>query len=351
MEEQSKLSLDNNRQQNNPESIENIENKSKEDKNIVTPYAFGVAEHLLGTPLATPTRRLIAIIIDMSLVGLLTYLNEHILLAVLAWFCFVFSNRPRFQHKTTRRKLLRGTGYFLVFAFVLGTIETSVQNPDAFSSDKLSQIKQQVQQELEPEENTEPMAQVETIELVEKAEPVVDVKSIEQALKKRLAEKQAGQLKENELADKQQENKDLTFYLDGEGMSIKPVDTDGNIIKTDNRSDNESKKVNQPPSLLAWIQGLLADLGISFGWAAAYYSFTTAWYRGQTPGKKLVGIKVIKLDGSELTLWEAFGRYGGYGAGLATGLLGFIQIFWDANRQAIQDKISETLVIISPKQE
>ena len=40
-----------------------------------------------------------------------------------------------------------------------------------------------------------------------------------------------------------------------------------------------------------------------------------------------------------------YGRYGGYGAGFATGLLGFAQIFWEPNRQAIQDKISETLVI------
>ena len=40
-----------------------------------------------------------------------------------------------------------------------------------------------------------------------------------------------------------------------------------------------------------------------------------------------------------------FGRYGGYGAGFATGLLGFLQVYWDPNRQAIQDKISATVVI------
>ena len=36
---------------------------------------------------------------------------------------------------------------------------------------------------------------------------------------------------------------------------------------------------------------------------------------------------------------------GGYAAGLATGLLGFAQIFWDKNRQAIHDKIAETAVV------
>tara|TARA_R110000772_G_scaffold97392_17_gene196691 strand:+ start:1656 stop:2951 length:1296 start_codon:yes stop_codon:yes gene_type:complete len=102
---------------------------------------------------------------------------------------------------------------------------------------------------------------------------------------------------------------------------------------------------NSPPSILAWVQGVAADLGLGFGWAAFYFSIFTAWWTGQTPGKRLLGIRVIKLDGSSLNLWESFGRYGGYGAGFATGLLGFLQIYWDPNRQAIQDKISETLVI------
>ena len=62
----------------------------------------------------------------------------------------------------------------------------------------------------------------------------------------------------------------------------------------------------------------------------------------------MLRIKVIKLDGSPLNLWESFGRYGGYGAGIATGLLGFIQVFWDPNRQTIQDKIAETLVLYRP---
>jgi uncharacterized RDD family membrane protein YckC len=76
-----------------------------------------------------------------------------------------------------------------------------------------------------------------------------------------------------------------------------------------------------------------------------YFSIFTAWWKGQTPGKKLLGMKVIKLDNKPLNLWESFGRYGGYAAGLATGFTGFLQVFWDPNRQAIQDKISETLVI------
>lgn len=43
--------------------------------------------------------------------------------------------------------------------------------------------------------------------------------------------------------------------------------------------------------------------------------------------------------------WDAFGRFGGYAAGLATGLLGFLQVFWDPNRQALHDRVAGTVVI------
>ena len=96
---------------------------------------------------------------------------------------------------------------------------------------------------------------------------------------------------------------------------------------------------------LAWLKGLVEDLGLGFGWAAFYFTMFTALWYGQTPGKKLFNIRVIQLDGTPLSVWDSFGRYGGYGAGIATGLLGFAQIFWDPNRQAIHDKISSTIVI------
>lgn len=96
---------------------------------------------------------------------------------------------------------------------------------------------------------------------------------------------------------------------------------------------------------LRWVKGFFDELGLGFGWAAFYFTALTAWGNGQTLGKRLTGIQVVQLDNSQLSLWDAFGRYGGYGAGLATGLMGFMQIYWDPNRQAIQDKVSATVVI------
>lgn len=124
------------------------------------------------------------------------------------------------------------------------------------------------------------------------------------------------------------------------------------------KQDNSKKEHNQKESVattepenpqvykgLAWLKGLVEDLGLGFGWAAFYFTMFTALWYGQTPGKRLFNIRVIQLDGTPLSVWDSFGRYGGYGAGIATGLLGFAQIFWDPNRQAIQDKISSTIVI------
>ena len=118
-------------------------------------------------------------------------------------------------------------------------------------------------------------------------------------------------------------------------------------------SANQAAVIELPPgrarqavhSVIDWAKGLLDDLGIGLGWLALYFTVFPAWWNGQTPGKKLLGIRVVQLDGTPITLWEAFERCGGYGAGVATGLLGFIQVWWDPNRQAIHDKIAETVVI------
>ncbi|TVP56372.1 MAG: RDD family protein [Gemmatimonadales bacterium] len=93
------------------------------------------------------------------------------------------------------------------------------------------------------------------------------------------------------------------------------------------------------------LASLAEDLGLGFGWGALYFSVFLVWWRGQTPGKKLLGLRVVRLDRGAITWWNALERYGGYAAGFATGLLGFAQVYWDPNRQATHDKISGTVVI------
>ncbi len=145
----------------------------------------------------------------------------------------------------------------------------------------------------------------------------------------------------------------VSLLFDGINLDMDSGSTDASVLadkEAVNLEQSEESKAQQaePPeqlSIIAWLRAALTDLGIGFGWAALYFSVFTAWFHGQTLGKILFRIRVVKIDGGEMSLWESFGRYGGYSAGLATGLLGFLQVIWDPNRQAIHDKISETVVI------
>ncbi len=102
---------------------------------------------------------------------------------------------------------------------------------------------------------------------------------------------------------------------------------------------------NRSMSFKDRIMETAGDLGLSFGWFGVYTIIALTYWNGWTPGKRLLGIRVVRLNGQPLTLWSAFERFGGYAAGTFTGLLGFLQIFWDSNRQGIQDKIGSTVVI------
>jgi uncharacterized RDD family membrane protein YckC len=102
------------------------------------------------------------------------------------------------------------------------------------------------------------------------------------------------------------------------------------------------------PKPLQWRDDALRRLhrfGLRFGWAIAYFSLLPFWWKGQTAGKRLFGLRVVELTGKPLGLMTCFGRYGGYAAGLATGGMGFVQVLWDPNRQAVQDKLAHTVVV------
>lgn len=87
------------------------------------------------------------------------------------------------------------------------------------------------------------------------------------------------------------------------------------------------------------------DLGIGLGWIGIYFTVFIALWDGRTPGKRLLGMQVVNLDGEPMGWWDAFSRFGGYAAGLATGMLGYLQLVWDPNRQALHDRVAGTVVI------
>jgi uncharacterized RDD family membrane protein YckC len=100
-----------------------------------------------------------------------------------------------------------------------------------------------------------------------------------------------------------------------------------------------------PRRSLLSLEDFAFHFGLTFGWVSLYFVLSLVWMDGQTPAKKWLGLRVIKVNGQPITLWNSMERFGGYAAGLATGLLGFAQIYWYPNRQTIHDKIAESVVI------
>jgi uncharacterized RDD family membrane protein YckC len=87
------------------------------------------------------------------------------------------------------------------------------------------------------------------------------------------------------------------------------------------------------------------DLLMRFLGAFLYFALFTWLWGGQTPGKKLLHIKAAKINGAAFTFWSSLERTTGYTSSAAFLLYGFLQYFWDRNRQTTHDKISETVVI------
>ncbi|MYJ17560.1 MAG: RDD family protein, partial [Gemmatimonadetes bacterium] len=103
--------------------------------------------------------------------------------------------------------------------------------------------------------------------------------------------------------------------------------------------------VDSRSTLFTWIRDAADEAGLVFGWGTVYLTLFLALWGGRTPGKKLLGLRVVRLNGQPLGLLMSLERAGGYAAGFATGLLGFARVWWDPNRQGIHDKIAETVVI------
>lgn len=85
---------------------------------------------------------------------------------------------------------------------------------------------------------------------------------------------------------------------------------------------------------------------IGIGMQVAYYCyFLTAW-NGQTPGKRALKLRVVRLDGEPITVGTALARnvFGYFISGVAV-WLGFLWIFFDERGQGWHDKIAGTMVI------
>lgn len=364
---------------------------AEETREILTPFAFKIDQSLFGISLAVPWRRGMALIIDLLLVALLSGAPGELLAVLVAITLFkVASNKytAKFGRKSGfRQTFLRFTAVFIVFVVLVETlpaffsemnefnnnVEQAGQAPAHISSNKNSVDNEDVNNDFakaaftlaaniaisQSDCDTYNCWQTLTTDLfiayVEQSPTAKQTEAFKQSLLANLTEEstlnkqQVEQLNaqlQKSLAKKNENNKhkidtsEISNVANNDDWAPESVSNEGK-----NKSTTEDSSNTTVYKGFAWLQGLIEDLGIGFGWAAFYFTMFTALWHGQTPGKKLFHIRVIQLDGTPLSIWDSFGRYGGYGAGIATGLLGFAQIYWDPNRQAIHDKISATIVV------
>ena len=81
--------------------------------------------------------------------------------------------------------------------------------------------------------------------------------------------------------------------------------------------------------------------------SVAYWLGFWVW-RGQTPGKMALGIKVIRTDSSPVKWQCALCRFLGYIVSVVTLFIGFIWVAFDGRKQGVHDKIADTYVVKLP---
>jgi len=274
-------------------------------RSIVTPDAFSVTPALLGTPLAEPWRRLVALLLDLVLIGFLQLLGWRVLGGIAGLMLLRMATKRTDGATATRaQKFALGCAGATVFVVAIGvtTVVPAVLRMMAEPDGEVAVPAAQGVVIGTPEGNAVPLD----------TEAAGDIDDSIAALLARVDDL------EDDLADSREEHEELRAQL----------------------AEAESRS-----TLFTWIRDAADEAGLIFGWGTVYLTLFFALWQGRTPGKKAMGLRVVRLNGEPLGLYLSLERAGGYMAGLATGLLGFAQVWWDPNRQAIHDKIAETVVI------
>ena len=105
--------------------------------------------------------------------------------------------------------------------------------------------------------------------------------------------------------------------------------------------------LNFLPSIKSLLSGLFSPTALfiyAFIFIVIYNTFFIS-IAGQTPGKALMGIRVVPLVGGKVSIWRAFLRYLGYYLSGGVFFLGFLWILIDDRRMGWHDKIARTCVI------
>jgi uncharacterized RDD family membrane protein YckC len=111
------------------------------------------------------------------------------------------------------------------------------------------------------------------------------------------------------------------------------------------RIDQRLESLSEDAMLYAALALLLSTISI-YLLVGIVYNVGFWLLSGQTPGKRVMGVRVIRTDGTRLRLGNALRRQVGY---WISGIfyLGFLWILFDNKRQGFHDKLAGTVVTYS----
>ncbi|SRR5690554_6723847 len=89
----------------------------------------------------------------------------------------------------------------------------------------------------------------------------------------------------------------------------------------------------------------ILGIGVGFIVGILYNSYFWTQNNGQTPGKSLMGVRVVKTNGQGLSWLDAIVRYVGYYINTALLLIGWIWAIFDGKNQGFHDKLAGTVVV------
>lgn len=372
-------------------------------RTIITPDAFSVAPELLGLPLAHPWRRAVAILIDLVLVAILANAQGVFFAFATGLFVFWLATRRRKEKRasSTGRRVARYAfgclgGLTLLVAslaiwaaiFVdsdraIGTIEVPGGRDVAVSpaavadllrlarggdSAEVAEAAERFVGRLESDDVApeEMRSVVEDLKQGSGTDSSLVLRELEAAIARRAAPgatieadtldpdslfaRYAAARSAGDSAAMARFGPPLGRELASEDLAESAAERhrlEGRVgeLRAELRGAEQDLEEERSRGILSTLYGILDDVGLSLGWAGLYFTFFLGWWKGRTPGKRLLGIRVVRLDGKPLGYWASFERYGGYAASLFTGLEGFGRLIWDPNRQALEDKLAGTVVV------
>src|SRR5262249_37203538 len=91
------------------------------------------------------------------------------------------------------------------------------------------------------------------------------------------------------------------------------------------------------------VGGALAAGVVWFIWIGAYFTFF--WdVTGQTPGNRVLGIRVVSADGGDINALQALIRFGGLVLCVLSFGIGFLPVLVDKRRRGLHDMLAGTAV-------